>query len=64
MNNMVTFRYEGDDAILRLNGMARASLYELLEMLDLDGFSIAPEDKEILEETKFQVMTAVGRAGS
>lgn len=60
MDNMVTFRYDDGDAILRLSPVARAALFEMLEMLDLDEFSMVPEDREVLAETKFQVMAAVG----
>lgn len=56
----ITFRYEGDDMILRLPPVARAGLNELLELLDLDAFSMAPEDRELLVETKRQIMIATG----
>lgn len=62
MDNMVTFRYEGDgDVILRLGPLARASLVEMLEMLDLDAFSMAPEDRKVLEDAKHEIMTAAER---
>lgn len=60
MYGMVTFRYEKDDVILRLSPAARASLAEMLELLDLDSFSMAPEDREELAETKLQIELAVG----
>lgn len=56
----ITYRFEGDDLILRLPPVARASLAELLELLDLDAFSMAPEDMELLVETKRQITTATG----
>jgi hypothetical protein len=60
MDNMVTYRHEGDDLVIRLSPMAKVSLVEMLEMLDLDAFAIVPEDKEILAETKDQIMKAAG----
>lgn len=63
MSNLVTARTaDNGDTILRLDGMARAGLAEMLEMLDLDAFALMPEDKEVLVETKTQVMTALGYA--
>lgn len=60
MDNMVTYSYSGGDAKLTLNPGARANLYELLELLDLNSFSMDAADRADLEETKFQIMTAVG----
>lgn len=60
MDNMVTFSYSGGDVILRLNAGARANLKELLELLDLDAFSMDPDDRADLAETKFQVEAAIG----
>lgn len=61
MTNLVTGRTdENGDTVLRLDGMARVGLAEMLEMLDLDAFALMPEDKEVLVETKTQLMTALG----
>ena len=61
MDSLVTGRREGDDLILRLGPVARASLVEMLEMLDLDAFSMAPEDRQVLEDAKHEIMTAAER---
>jgi hypothetical protein len=60
MDNMVTFSYAGPDVIIRLNPGARANLKELLELIDLDDFSMDPADRADLAETKLQIETAVG----
>jgi hypothetical protein len=62
MGTLVTFRRDGDDVILRLNGAAAAALDELLELVDLDAFSMEESARDELTEIKFQVATALGMA--
>ncbi len=62
MGTLVTFRRDGDDVVLRLNGAAALALLELLELTDLDDFAMEESAKEELKEVKFQAETALGMA--
>lgn len=62
MDNMVTFSFSGRDLNLRLTPGVVANLAEMLEMLDLDGFSMDAADRADLAETKLQLEMALGAA--
>ena len=62
MGTLVTFRRDGDDVVLRLNGPAALALLELLELTDLDAYAMGDAEKAELQEVKFQAETALGMA--
>lgn len=62
MDNMVTFSFSGRDLNLRLTPGVVSNLAEMLEMLDLDGFSMDADDREDMKETKLQLELALGAA--
>ena len=56
---MITFKVLPDGGVqINLSASARIDVFEMLEMLDLDGFSLEPGDRKEKVETKFQVMAA------
>ena len=58
-DEMVTFKVNPDGSItLNLDRTAATDLHEMLEMLDLDGFSLEEGDRLEKIETKFAVQAA------
>lgn len=56
---MVTFQVLPDGGVrITLDASAKVDLHEMLEMLDLDGFSLEESDRHDKIETKFAVQAA------